>query len=382
MKKTLSLMLLILALAVLLILPSSLVSGSPNPTIVSLWHLDEGGGATVSDSGGNNNDGTIQGASWVNEGKFGSALSFDGDDDYVQFPPSNQILDIDNFTIQTWFQTSHNHPVYGSGEGRMVNLHRKNPGTTSTSAVSLYVEQDKIGLLYHTGSTHAWLKYDVDYHDDEWHRITATHDGDTYRLYYDGIEVASQNDTFGDFGTIPAYLGTYNSSERFFKGYLDEVAIWTRALNADEIAALDGALTTMSKFEIDYATIHFTNPVDDRGQVKGKLKLDQNIGDGVDISEGVTITVGPLSDTITMEQKRMKYKKWTYKRPRSGEGAIKYMTIDWKKGTFDFSIDNADLSEMTNPDSLTISIQIGDDYGEASIDMKEKKQWSYKAPRH
>lgn len=199
--------------------------------LVSYWPLDGSPNDAV-----NGNDGTVYEAAYVG-GKVGQALSFDGSNDYVQLPASNSILDIDTFTVEAWFKTSVNHPPYGVGtmEGRIVNLHRM---ATASTAVSLYVEKDKIGLLYYTGSAHVWVKYTVDYHDGEWHHIAVTHDATTYRLYYDGAQVASQVDGFGGFGTFPAYLGTYNSTERFFNGVIDEVGIWNRALTADEVAFL------------------------------------------------------------------------------------------------------------------------------------------------
>ena len=46
------------------------------------YKFDAGEGNIVYDYSGNNNDGTIIGASWTT-GKFGNALSFDGIDDYV-----------------------------------------------------------------------------------------------------------------------------------------------------------------------------------------------------------------------------------------------------------------------------------------------------------
>ena len=103
-----------------------------------------------------------------------------------------------------------------------------------------------------------------------------------------------------------------------------------------------------------------------------------NKGDGVEISEGVTVTVGPLSETIMMVEKGKKGEKWEYKRPKHSEGNIKHMTINWKNGKFDVRMDKTDLTGMTNP--VTISIQIGDGFGEETILMKEKKHhWDYKA---
>jgi len=132
-------------------------------------------------------------------------------------------------------------------------------------------------------------------------------------------------------------------------------------------------------FVIDHAKIDFKKKADDdKVRVSGKLELDLVCGNDVDISEDVIVKVGPLSETITMEEKGKKGEKWEYKRPKGGEGNIKNMTIDWKKGKFDIHMDKADLNGVTNP--VTISIQIGDDVGEETILMREKKHhWDYKA---
>ena len=118
----------------------------------------------------------------------------------------------------------------------------------------------------------------------------------------------------------------------------------------------------------------------DKASVKGNLSLNHDPCGGVEPGDLVIVTVGPLSETITMEEKGKKDEKWQYKRPKDGEGNIKRMTINWKNGKFDIRMDKADLSELTNP--VTISVQIGDDVGSESILMREKKHhWDYKAPK-
>jgi len=54
---------------------------------IAHWKFDEGKGNIAYDSSGNGNNGTISQwrPTWVH-GKFGSALSFDGVDDYVEVP--------------------------------------------------------------------------------------------------------------------------------------------------------------------------------------------------------------------------------------------------------------------------------------------------------
>jgi hypothetical protein len=207
---------------------------------VALWHFDELTGQVVYDSAGTNNgilgsssgpdanDPTWTGPIWVG-GRYGNALSFDGND-YVKLPATNNIISTNTFTVETWFKTTVNHPAYGGTEGRLVNLHRPNPDASST-ALALYLEKDQIGLLYRSASAHQWVRYAVNYYDNVWHHIAVTYDGTTYILYYDKQVVATKTDTFSGFGDINASLGTYDVTGRFFKGQLDEVRIWGSALD-------------------------------------------------------------------------------------------------------------------------------------------------------
>jgi VCBS repeat-containing protein len=137
-------------------------------------------------------------------------------------------------------------------------------------------------------------------------------------------------------------------------------------------------IVPMATFDITHVKLDFKKKSDeDKVRVQGKLALDLDYGNGVDISEPVTVTVGPLTETIYMTEKGKKGDKWEYKRPKDGTGDIQHMTINWKTGRFEIRMDNADLNGVTNP--VTISIQIGDDYGEKSIQMREKKHhWDYK----
>jgi PKD repeat protein len=120
----------------------------------------------------------------------------------------------------------------------------------------------------------------------------------------------------------------------------------------------------MLEFQIEKAKIEVS-----KVSVKGTLELDPS-GDGADISEEVVVIMGPFSETIPGGTMVVDKKgKWEYKRPTGVEGIIQKMKIDWNKGKFEFTLDKADLSELTDPDNVTISIQIGDDFGQKTITM-------------
>lgn len=61
----------------------------PHPDLQAFYNFDEGSGVIATDSSGNGNNGAINGAIWTT-GISGSALSFDGIDDFVDLGnPSN-----------------------------------------------------------------------------------------------------------------------------------------------------------------------------------------------------------------------------------------------------------------------------------------------------
>ncbi len=88
-------------------------SHAADPGLVGCWMFDEGSGTTAFDSSGNGNDGTLvlaDGAvspAWVS-GKYGSALSFDGVDDYVALTAQPPITN--GFTFTAWVRRNGDSP--------------------------------------------------------------------------------------------------------------------------------------------------------------------------------------------------------------------------------------------------------------------------------
>ena len=70
-------------------------------SLIGYWTFDEGGGGTVHDYSGCGNDGTVYGPGWV-PGVSGTALAFDGVNDYVQVSDSASLDLTSAFTIEAW----------------------------------------------------------------------------------------------------------------------------------------------------------------------------------------------------------------------------------------------------------------------------------------
>ena len=76
---------------------------------------------------------------------------------------------------------------------------------------------------------------------DRWYHLAVTFDGTTYILYVDGLELASKNGIVPaqTASTTEALLGAmYQSSAspvNHFHGWIDEVKIWNKSLDAEQI---------------------------------------------------------------------------------------------------------------------------------------------------
>lgn len=83
--------------------------GEVTGDIAGLWHFDEGSGTTVMDSSGNGNNGSIYGANWTT-GKIGSAIYFNGTNDYVEIPDDSSLDITGNITIIAWINETKTFP--------------------------------------------------------------------------------------------------------------------------------------------------------------------------------------------------------------------------------------------------------------------------------
>jgi Concanavalin A-like lectin/glucanases superfamily/Putative Ig domain len=82
----------------------------------------------------------------------------------------------------------------------------------------------------------------------QWTHLAATFDGTNKRLYVNGIEVATQTTGLGaliyDPASVPVTIGAdwvRDSPAYFFKGWIDEVSLYSRALTRNEIIAIYNA---------------------------------------------------------------------------------------------------------------------------------------------
>ena len=204
-----------------------------NASLVGWWKFENN---LLDTSTYNNGGDTISDLLYV-DGKYGTALKFDGSN-YVEVA-DDPSLEPEYITLEAWVRSGQT-----PGTHRYVVSKYLPEKSGSYSSYALYTGGTG-GLVFYIGNT-SWVKFSSAVTEDkiwdgQWHHVAGTYDGKTIRLYVDGSPVGddvSVTDTiYYDANTSGhLYIGSYNSSALRFIGDIDNVKIWNRALTEEEIS--------------------------------------------------------------------------------------------------------------------------------------------------
>ena len=201
-----------------------------DPDLAAYWKFDDGSGTTAFDSSGNGNDGVFVGdPKWVT-GKLGGALEFDGDD-YLNCGNGDSLQIQDEITIAFWFQVEAFQNTWEAFMAKGDNSYRTSRGDGSGNATHMGISGTS------TGGGNGWFNGTVIVTDGQWHHMAATYDGAEGRIYIDGeLDVTSPGTGQINISNYDFWIGN-NSQQtgRFLHGLLDDVRIYSRALNEAEI---------------------------------------------------------------------------------------------------------------------------------------------------
>jgi hypothetical protein len=214
------------------------------PGLVATWKFDEGAGDTVYDSSNFGNHGSLRyieqpGPVWV-EGISGAALYFDGVDDQVTIQP-NQFLEhltSGSFTYTAWVN------VADTPSRSLVNRERYTVLARNYSGLYYENSQQFSARLGTSAGTQKLLESGV-FPPGDWRHLSMVVDAEhqVLHLFVDGVEVAGSPLSISDLALAdqqaPYYIGASEPlTERYeyrFKGIIDEVRIYQRALSQQEI---------------------------------------------------------------------------------------------------------------------------------------------------
>jgi len=184
--------------------------------MVLFYDFEEAGKVIVKDKV-NGNDGEIKGVGQKVRDQFGQALSFNGSTDYIKLPNT---LNPDSGSLELWFKPTASGTLFSASDSTTNNLFALGFDSANNSA----------GLIK-TG---------------QMNQLVYTYDGSNYTLYVNGFKFTSLASDLGlvktgDFlgaNKTDILIGAKNVGGLgdYFKGTIDNFAIYSKVLTEDEVS--------------------------------------------------------------------------------------------------------------------------------------------------
>ena len=211
--------------------PESAAASGSGP--VAAYSFDAGEGEVAEDVTGNAHDGEIEGAEWFDNGKFGSALSFDGENDCVTVADAPDLQLTEELTLEAWVKPQgaipHDPVIYKQQEGYLSYSLQLGWGVDGLAEGYIGEDEENYQNVFSPDPLDA----------NVWTHLAFTYDGHLIRLFVNGEEVADQLAPSTVLASNGALLIGCAPGE-YFHGLIDEIRIYNRALGAGE---LQGTMT-------------------------------------------------------------------------------------------------------------------------------------------
>ena len=279
---------------------------APHQGPIAAYSFDEGEGETIHDLTGLGHEGTIEGATWSPRGKYGQALEFDGSNDCVSIPNTEDLQLDEEFSLEAWVR-----PAAGQ---TFAPIFFKEIESSSFYSYSLFLGVFETGRLegFVSKEWPEWAEVESPgpLTPNRWSHIAFTSDGAHLRLYVNGELVDTSNT--GDIGESegPLYLGCWPENNEHYQGKIDEVRVYDRALDSGDVGAdLGDPLQTPRSapvaayaFDEDEGTVAHDFAGSHDGTIEGANWTTGKFGSALnfDSSEEDVVTI-PTSPDLNLE---------------------------------------------------------------------------------
>lgn len=216
---------------------------SPATNLVAWWTADGN-----SYDFARTNHATLSGATYTG-GQVAEGFTFDGLDDSV-IAPHDALLNLNtnqDLTIEAWIR-----PLANTNDSGVMSLAGKRFGTNDQAlGYELFLINGKLGFQIadaplRSGNFANYLPYMADLRDGAWHHVAVSLDRDSAtgcRLFVDGVRKCALSATTKA-GSLtnaePFRIGVHPQSNfnGWYRGGIDEVTVYRRALSDGEISAI------------------------------------------------------------------------------------------------------------------------------------------------
>ena len=217
------------------------LTAAPTNAPFLYYRFGETIGTSAADSSTNGRTGTLHGGTTHVAGSCVSssspALTLDGTSGYISTP--TQVSSPEVFSLEMWFNTT------TTTGGKLIGFGTAQTGTSSQFDRHVYMTDSGhlIFGVYVSGTD--TITSPLAYNDGNWHHMVATLSSTGMKLYVDGAAVASNTGIVeGEPDTGYWRIGYDNLSgwptaptSYYFKGIIDDAAVYSTALTATQVAA-------------------------------------------------------------------------------------------------------------------------------------------------
>ena len=166
---------------------------------------------------------------WTTDGRYGSALKFDGKGDAVNVSQDPSLLLTNGGTISAWIYP---YDYGGGGYGRIIS---KGSGTTTADYQLWITSPGQLRFKTLNGTTQQSTNNAITL--NQWNHVVVVFSSTSETLYVDGVN----RTVWGNETSLPpntansVQIGGLDGASRNFNGTIDEIRVWNRTLSADEI---------------------------------------------------------------------------------------------------------------------------------------------------
>lgn len=183
------------------------------------------------------------GIAFVTDTVRGQVIEFDGTNGYLQL--GNNAFNFDAMTFNVWFFWDVAEHVWWVRIFDFGKPAVPDPGNRDVNFLTTFAFEDKLRWVIHSeddpGGIDTILLSKAKIDVQKWYMLTCVHGGGKAELYLNGELQASKQIGFkaSDLMYDNCYIGKSNwPADALFKGRMDNMAIYNKALTAEEIAQL------------------------------------------------------------------------------------------------------------------------------------------------
>jgi hypothetical protein len=220
----------------LVLIAASVRGGEADSGLLGWWRFDEGQGAYSANAGDPAGEAELHNASWV-KGEFGTALRLTGSDSYATLPTMPALDGSDAMSLAVW--------VFWEGTGQYPNI--LTGGTWSPGGFLIFVSNQSCSFrMGRPGHRHgvpgeAWTEVSAPLLADlplkQWVHLAAVFQRPQITTYVNGKRAGSANWDYPVGHSGDMHVGRWAGSASH-RGLIDDLRIYRRALDADEVLAL------------------------------------------------------------------------------------------------------------------------------------------------